>query len=202
MELILIGIAVGLAISIPMGSVGISVIHRVFSLNKPKAYAISLGSILADTIFGIAAIYGLSNITEFIKEHRGNFHLVGGIVLIIISINLFFKKAVDIKEPNNVYGLGKDFITGFILTITNPLTAIAILALFAWFGVSHEATSLLSSAILTIGLIAGLSIWWITLIQITSHLKNKFEIESLKIINQIFGFILFVLAILVLAKVI
>jgi threonine/homoserine/homoserine lactone efflux protein len=82
------------------------------------------------------------------------------------------------------------------------LTAIAILALFAWFGVSHETNSLLSSAILTIGLIAGLLLWWTTLIQITGHLKRKFEIESLKIINQSFGIILFILAILVLVRVI
>lgn len=202
MELIIIGIAVGLAISIPMGSVGISVIHRVFSHNTQKAYAISLGSITADILFGITAIYGLSNITDFIKENQGSFHIVGGIALIYISINLYLKKTTGIKQSNHIYNLGKDFVTGFILTITNPLTAIAILALFAWFGISNETKSLISSLILIIGLITGLLIWWTTLIQIISRIKNKFEIKSLKIINQIFGFILFILGILVLTKVI
>jgi threonine/homoserine/homoserine lactone efflux protein len=53
-----------------------------------------------------------------------------------------------------------------------------------------------------LGLMAGLGLWWLTLISITTHFRERFQISSLKIINQIFGVLLFVLAILVLSRVI
>ncbi len=202
MYLIFIGIAVGLAISVPMGSVGVSVVHRVITNNNKKALFVAIGSCLADTIFGIIAIYGLSTITNFIHLHKNGLHVVGGICLAYISISVYFSKPKSIKEDNHIYSLGKDFITGFILTITNPLTAIAILALFAWFGINDSTISLLSAFLLTLGLIAGLVLWWLTLIEITNHFKKKFKFSSLEIINKVFGIILFILAFLVLARII
>ena len=202
MYLILIGIAVGLCISVPMGSVGVSVVHRVLANNNKKALVIALGSSLADTLFGIVAIYGLSAITDFIHLHRNGLHIIGGISLLYIAVNVYFSKTKDVEKENHIYSLGKDFITGFVLTITNPLTAIAILALFAWFGIKGSSISFLSATLLTTGLIAGLIIWWLTLINITNHFKRRFEISSLQIINQVFGIILLILGILVLVKVI
>ena len=202
MYLLFIGIAVGLAISVPMGSVGVSVVHRVLANNKTKALFVAMGSCVADTIFGIIAIYGLSTITNFIHLHKNGLHVVGGICLAYISISVYFSKPRSLREDNHIYSLGKDFITGFILTITNPLTAITILALFAWFGINGSTISLINAFILTLGLVAGLVLWWLTLIEITGHFKKKFKFASLIIVNKIFGIILFILAFLVLAKVI
>ncbi len=202
MFLLLKGIAVGLAISIPMGSVGVSVIHRVMMGEKLRAMMVGVGSIVADTIFGIIAVYGLSAISNMIVNHKTSLSLVGGICLLYISINIFFSKPKDTDEVNDILSLSKDFATGFILTITNPLTAIAILALFAWFGINGAVSSIVPATILILGLIAGLGLWWLTLISITNHFRNKFQISSFKIINQIFGILLFVLAILILSRVI
>lgn len=202
MFLLLKGIAVGLAISIPMGSVGVSVIHRVMLREKLRAMMVGIGSIVADTIFGIIAVYGLSAISTMIANHKTSLSLVGGICLLYISINIFFSKPKDTNETNGILSLSKDFATGFILTITNPLTAIAILALFAWFGINGAVVSIFPATILILGLIAGLGLWWLTLITITSRFRDKFSISSFKIINQIFGVLLFVLAILVLSRVI
>ncbi len=202
MFLLLKGMVVGLAISIPMGSVGVSVIHRVMTKEKQRAMMVGIGSIVADTIFGIIAVYGLSAISAMIADHRTSLGLVGGISLLYISINIFFSKPKDAEETRDIFSLSKDFATGFILTITNPLTAIAILALFAWFGINGAVVSIIPAIILILGLMAGLGLWWLTLISITTHFRERFQISSLKIINQIFGVLLFVLAILVLSRVI
>lgn len=202
MFLLLKGIAVGLAISIPMGSVGVSVIHRVMTGEKLRAMMVGIGSIVADAIFGIIAVYGLSAIAKIIAEHKTSLGLVGGVCLLYISINIFFSKPKDSGDSQNFLSLSKDFATGFILTITNPLTAIAILALFAWFGINGAVHSIIPAVTLVLGLIAGLGLWWLTLISITSKFRSKLKISSMRIINQIFGVLLFVLAILVLSRVI
>lgn len=177
-------------------------IHRVMLREKLRAMMVGIGSIVADTIFGIIAVYGLSAISTMIANHKTSLSLVGGICLLYISINIFFSKPKDTNETNGILSLSKDFATGFILTITNPLTAIAILALFAWFGINGAVVSIIPATILILGLIAGLGLWWLTLITITSRFRDKFSISSFKIINQIFGVLLFVLAILVLSRVI
>lgn len=199
--LFLYGIVVGLAISIPMGSVGVSVIHRVITKNEIRAFIIGLGSATADVIFGIIAVYGLNNLSTLIENHKVSLGTIGGLCLFYISIRIFLSRPKDITEPGNIISISKDFATGFILTITNPLTAIAILALFAWFGVRDGEISLMGASMLISGLFFGLITWWVTLISITKHINNKFKITSFKIVNQVFGVILFILAILIMVRV-
>ena len=201
MELLLEGIVVGLAISIPMGSVGVFVIHRVIAHSKISGLIVGLGSMSADLIFGIIAIYGLTTITKLITEYHRGLSLFGGALLLIIAISIFFSKPKEKVVFDIFYTLPRDFATGFILTITNPLTVLAILALFSWFGLNSEATSLLSALEMLVGFIIGLIIWWLSLTSVTNHFKAKIQIPQFKIINQIFGVVLFILAILVLVRV-
>lgn len=201
MELFLEGLLVGVAISAPIGSVGVCIVHKVIMKGKTQALIIALGSAVADTLFGIIALFGLRAITAIITAHHRSLSLIGGIILIYISTTIFFAKTEDSSKYDNINTKAKDFGTGFILTITNPLTAVAILGLFAWFGIHGNEISLFSSTILILGLMTGLATWWFTLTGIASHFKNKIKIRSLKIINQICGIMLFVLAILVLFRV-
>jgi len=202
MELFLEGLVVGVAISAPIGSVGIYIVHKVIMKGKIPAFFIALGSLTADTLFGIIALFGLRAITAIITEHHRSLGLLGGVILLYVSIKIFFAKTRDNSRYDNLNTRAKDFGTGFILTITNPLTAIAILGLFAWFGIHGSEISLFSSTILILGLVAGLVTWWLTLTELASHFKSKIKIKSLKIINQVCGVILFILAILVLFRVV
>lgn len=199
MELFFEGLLVGVAISAPIGSVGIYIVQKIIIKGKTPALIIASGSVVADTLFGIMALFGLKAINTLITEHHRGLGFIGGIILLYISITIFFAKTKDNSKYYNINTKAKDFGTGFILTITNPLTAIAILGLFAWFGIHGDEISLFSSTILILGLITGLITWWLTLAGLASHFKSK--IKSLKIINHICGIIIFILAILVLFRV-
>lgn len=201
MELFLKGLAVGLAISIPMGSVGVFVIHRVIAHNRLSGLIVGLGSIVADMIFGIIAIYGLTTVTKLIDQYHRGLSVFGGALLLFISINIFFSKPKEKVVFDLFYTLPRDFASGFVLTITNPLTVLAILALFAWFGLNGASHSILSALEMLSGFVAGLTIWWLGLTGVANHFKSKIKIPQFKIINQVFGIILLILSILVLVKV-
>lgn len=201
MELLLKGIVVGLAISIPMGSVGVFVIHRVIAHSKISGLVVGFGSMFADLIFGIIALYGLTTVNRLIDEYHRGLSLFGGALLLVIAISIFFSKPKEKVVFDIFYTLPRDFATGFILTITNPLTVLAILALFSWFGLNGSANSLLSVFEMLLGFMLGLIIWWLALTGVTNHFKSKIQIPQFKIVNQIFGVVLFVLSILVLVKV-
>jgi threonine/homoserine/homoserine lactone efflux protein len=201
MELFLEGLLVGVAISAPIGSVGIYIVQKIIIKGKTPALIIASGSVIADTLFGIIALFGLRAINIIITEHHRGLGFIGGLILFYISITIFFSKTKDHSKGYDINTKAKDFGTGFIITITNPLTAIAILGLFAWFGIHGNEISLLSSTILILGLMTGLVTWWSTLIGLTSHFKSKIQIKSLKIINHVCGIIIFILAVLVLFRV-
>jgi threonine/homoserine/homoserine lactone efflux protein len=202
MELFLKGLLVGLAISIPMGSVAIFVIHRVIAHSRVSGLMVGMGSIFADLIFGVIALYGLTAVTSMINEHHTGLRVFGGALLLVIAINIFFSKPKEKVVYDVYFTLPRDFATGFILTITNPLTVLAILALFAWFGLNSPGSSFYTASISLAGFIAGLVAWWLIITGATEHYKKKIKIPTFKIINQIFGVVLFVLSILVLFKVI
>ena len=201
MELFLYGFIIGIAISAPVGSVGICIVHKVMTKGKNPAFFIALGSLTVDTLFGIIALFSLQAINTIIVENNKILGLVSGIILIYVSIKIFFAKTQEDIKYDNIDTRIKDFGIGFILTITNPITAIAILGLLAWFGVGNNKISFFPSTILILGLITGLVFWWSTLIKLAFYFKNKIKINSLKIINQICGSVIFVLAILVLFRV-
>jgi threonine/homoserine/homoserine lactone efflux protein len=201
MELFLDGFLVGVAISAPMGSVGIYIVQKIIIKSKTPALIIASGSIVADTLFGIIALFGLRAINVIITEHHRSLSFIGGIILFYISITIFFSKTKDNSRYYDINTKAKDFVTGFIMTITNPITAIAIIGLLAWFGIHGSEISLFSSTILILGLITGLVTWWLTLTGLTSHFKSKIKIKSLKIINHVCGIIIFILALLVLFRV-
>lgn len=201
MELFLYGFIIGVAISAPVGSVGICIVHKVITKGKDPAFFIALGSLTVDTLFGIIALFSLQAINTIIVENNKILGLISGIILIYVSIKIFFTKTEEDIKYDNIDTRIKDFGIGFILTITNPITAIAILGLLAWFGVGNNKISFFPSTILILGLITGLVFWWSTLIKLVFYFKNKIKIKSLKIINQICGSIIFVLAILILFRV-
>ncbi|OGI62422.1 hypothetical protein A2643_02770 [Candidatus Nomurabacteria bacterium RIFCSPHIGHO2_01_FULL_39_220] len=59
------GILIGLLISIPLGPVAVFVIHRTISRDCRSGFMVGIGSLLANVIFAVAAIYGVSAIGLF-----------------------------------------------------------------------------------------------------------------------------------------
>ncbi len=203
MDLFLKGLIIGLAISIPMGPVALFAIHRVIAHSRISGLVVGLGSIAANLIFGIIAVYGLTAVTSVIAEYHTGLRVFGGSLLLLISISIIFSKTKKrVIYDDDYYAISKDFATGFLLAITNPLTILALIALFAWFGLDSTSSSLITAFELLLGFIVGLLLWWISLTKVTDHFKKKIQIPSFGIINQIFGAVLFILSILILFEVI
>lgn len=195
------GLVVGIAICVPMGSVGILGIQRVISRDRLSGFVVGLGSIVADIIFGAIAVYSLSVIFGLIDRHQFGLSVFGGILLFYIGLNIFFSKPKEVSTLPPFFTLAKDFSAGFLLSITNPLTLIAILALFSWFGINGATDSAYSILSLLLGFLVGLLLWWYALTGIVNKIKLWITVPSFKIMNKIFGVILVILAILILARV-
>ncbi len=192
--LLLKGIIIGIAISAPVGPIGVLCIKRTFHSGRRSGLATGLGATTADGIYGAIAAYGLSYISGFLVSQEFWFRLAGGVILLFLAVKTFFSRSIkEIKAPT-AHSLASDYVSTFFLTLTNPITIVAFLAIFAASGLGHEAHKFAAPTTMVLGVILGSFMWWISLSSGISILKKHFQMNSLHLINKISGTLLFIFA--------
>ena len=189
MEIIILlkGILIGIAISAPVGPIGVLCIKRTFSNGRSSGFATGLGATTADGFYGAVAAYGLTYISGFLIQHQNWFRLGGGMILLYLGIKTFFSRSIKSLDTSTKKNLGSDYITTFFLTLTNPITIIAFVAIFAAAGLPEKGHTFLSATIMVLGVILGSCLWWFSLSSGINILKNHFQMNSLHMINKISG---------------
>lgn len=193
--LFLKGILIGLLIAIPVGPVGILCVHRVMAKGRLAGLFSGLGAAVADGLYGAVAAFGLTLISNFLLERSFWIRLFGGIFIVFIGVKMYFARpATDIKDdvPNT---LVRDFLSTFIITITNPLTIMGFLAIFAGLNLIDPQRGLLDASILVSGVVAGSGIWWLALVLIFGFVRSKFDFSYLNAVNKIVGVLIVILGI-------
>ncbi len=193
--LFLKGIFIGLLIAIPVGPVGILCIHRVIAKGKLAGFFSGLGAAAADGLYGAVAAFGLTLISDFLIGQHLWIRLLGGIFIVFIGIRMYFAKPVTNIEETVPNTLGRDFLSTFIITITNPLTIMGFLAIFAGLNLINPQRGFLDASILVSGVVTGSGIWWIALIMIFGFIRSKFKFSYLNTVNKIVGILIALLGI-------
>src|SRR3546814_19378222 len=65
------------------------------------------------------------------------------------------------------------FMSTFLLTATNPITIVAFLGIFAFFGIGAFGLSNAMAAWLVAGVFAGSSIWWLSLAGLAGAYRQR-----------------------------
>jgi threonine/homoserine/homoserine lactone efflux protein len=115
----------------------------------------------------------------------------GGLFLVYIGISALRKCVVrPEKLDTSAENLLSAYLSTFVLTITNPLTILAFLGIFAGVGFTGEEATLARAAMLVAGVLVGSSIWWIGICLGAGLLRNSFGERHLVWLNRISGGIL------------
>lgn len=196
--LFLKGILIGLLIAIPVGPVGILCVHRVIAKGKLAGFFSGLGAAFADGLYGAVAAFGLTLISDFLIGQNLWIRMLGGIFIVFIGVRMYFAKPVTNVEDDVPNTLGRDFLSTFIITITNPLTIMGFLAIFAGLNLINPHRGFMDASILVAGVVTGSGIWWIALVLIFGFIRSKFELSCLGTVNKIVGILIALLGILAL----
>lgn len=126
LKAIIFGFATGLVISVPLGPAGIESVKRTISLGYRMGFVVSLGAISADLAYLLLINAGLSNLLAANKRTEALFWIVAGIILTIIGYFSYKNKKDHRNSGLNFFknsSLGSmPFLTGFLITFTNPMT--------------------------------------------------------------------------------
>jgi threonine/homoserine/homoserine lactone efflux protein len=185
------GIAVGLVIAVPVGPVGVLCIRRTIFEGRLFGFLSGLGAATADTIFGIIAGFGLTVVSDLLLGYQEWMRAAGGLFLVYIGISALRKRVVrPEKLETSAENLLSAYLSTFVLTITNPLTILAFLGIFAGVGFTGEEATLGRAAMLVAGVLVGSLIWWIGICLGAGLFRDSFGEWHLVWLNRISGGIL------------
>ena len=194
------GIAAGFVIAFPVGPVGVLCIRKALADGRGAAFVAGLGAAVADTFYGAVAALGISVILDFIIGHQYSLRAVGGVVLTLIGLQTFRSRPVLGCAPAKGAGLVKDFVSTFLITLTNPATILAFLSVFATVGAFHAKRSVYESWVLILGVFLGSALWWLVLSGAVSAVRSRFSQVWLTWTNRVSGILLVVSGLAVLGS--
>ncbi len=188
------GVAIGFAIAAPVGPIGILCIRRSLASGWLAGFVSGLGAATADGIYGCIAGFGLTIVSDFLVSQQFLIRLIGGIFLSYLGVKTFLSPvSKEVKEGTEKTGEIKEFISNylstFLLTITNPLTIFAFVVIFAGLNMTQTNNSG-NAGLLVFGVFLGSSLWWFTLTSIASWFRHKSSNTFLQWVNWISGVII------------
>ncbi len=124
-------IIIGFAMAVPVGPIGIMCIRKTLTEGRLRGLMIGLGAATADLIYGCIAAFGLTVISSAIETERTWMQLVGGALLLFLGVKTFCAFPVDPKVPANRSGMLGSYLYAVFLTLINPTTIFAFIAVFA-----------------------------------------------------------------------
>ncbi len=190
--LFLQGLGVGLAIAAPVGPVGVLCISRTLRHGHWIALASGLGAAAADGAYGAVAGFGVSWVAEFLLANQDTLRLLGGTFLLILGLRILVRgPAREAGQPAwSAPRPALAFTSCFFLTLTNPMTILAFVAVFAGLGLVEATTHIGTGVVLVLGVFLGSAFWWLALSGLVALLRGRVTPRILVWVNRISGAIL------------
>lgn len=187
MPALLKGLIIGFSIAAPVGAIAILCISRTLVQGRLAGFVCGLGAATADGIYGCIAGFGLTFISRLLIEQQFWLRLLGGVFLCYLGAKTFISKPAQRTIAKEVSLIGA-YVSTFFLTLTNPLTILAFVGIFAGAGLTNSTYR--SAGIFVVGVFSGSACWWLLLCSGVSLLRNHLTPQKLQYLNRISGIIL------------
>lgn len=198
LETVVKGIVIGIVASAPMGPVGVLCIQR--TLNKGRAYGLvtGFGAALSDLLYALLTGYGLNLLYDVISNPSTVYwmQLLGAIIMFLFGIHTYRSNPVQNTRnvSHNKSSLLRNGITGFFITLSNPMIILLFLALFTPFKFVIPEMSLILQCIGYLSIFSGAVLWWLFITFVVNKLKTRFDVRGIWIINRVIGGVVMVVS--------
>ena len=184
------GMIIGFSIAAPVGPIGVLCIRRTLAEGPTSGLISGLGAATADAIYGFIAGFGLTFISNLLISQQIWLRLLGGGFLCYLGTKTFFTNPLKQSSSLKGRGLISAYISTFFLTLTNPMTILSFMAIFAGLGVGSMSKGYFPAGLLVAGVFIGSALWWLFLSNGVGLFGKKFNLAGLRWTNRISGIII------------
>lgn len=196
LELLRTGVMIGILVSAPMGPIGMLCIQRTLSEGRWHGFVSGLGAALSDVIYAAITALSMGLVVNFVEAHQRPLQVFGSLVLGAFGYYIFQANPVKRLRKNSASRLSfvQDFISAFLLTLSNVLIIFLYIGLFARFAFVFSA-DVWDVPIGLGGIAVGAVLWWFVITYLVSRMRRWFNIRGIRILNRIVGAIILLLSV-------
>lgn len=188
MSVFLSYILLGLSLAAPIGPVNAAQLDRGIKHGFLHAWLVGVGAVIADGIYMLAVYMGLVTFidTPIVQTFLW---LFGCFVLIYTGIeSLISAQSIQIEQKRNKEPLYKAFFSGFVMSISNPLTILFWLGIYGSILAKTAASSTKIELVqYSAAIFIGLLLWDITMATIASSFRKLLNSHLLITISVVSG---------------
>ena len=188
-DLILKGLMIGIIASAPMGPIGILVVQRTLKKGRWYGFATGVGAALSDIVYAVITGLCMSLVLDFIEKPSTLLYLRlgGSIMLFFFGLWMFNSRPPAPHTPSGKLGsFTHNGLTGFLLTLSNPLIVFLFIALYARLNFvvpNHLWEQTLGYA----AIFCGALLWWTCLTGALKSMKARLQMETIQFFNRLLG---------------
>lgn len=191
MDILFQGMLLGFSIAAPVGPIGLLCIRKTVQYGRFSGLCSGLGAAAADVLYATVAVFGLTLVSDFLLKGHFWLRLFGGGFLLYLGVKTFLSQTSEPgAEKVSKKSLFADFLSTFFLTLTNPLTILSFLAVFAALGFAGNSGGYASALRLVFGVFLGSSLWWLLLSEGVTLFRKRMSKQVMGWINRIAGILI------------
>ncbi len=190
LEFFIHGYIIGFLASMPVGAIAIMSVQRTMNNGLWAGFTVGMGAAFGDLIYATIAGFGISMIKDFLLANRLWLAIGGGIFLIFIGFKIYSSDTVkQIRSKKNLSKkkMANDFLSSFLLSLSNPVTILGFTGFFASIGIISDQTTIYHISSLLVGVFIGATTWWFSISLIINKFKSKISLKNIVLINRVAG---------------
>ncbi|MCC6210734.1 MAG: LysE family transporter [Burkholderiales bacterium] len=186
MTLFLKGLLFGFLLAATVGPMWVLCFRRTLAHGALAGFVSGMGIAVADGLYGAVAAFGLTAISGFLLEHADWIGLAGGVFLLYLGVKCLVAVPLEPQEMRQERtSLHAAFLSTLGLTLANPPTILAFVAIFA--GLGLVASDYASASLVVLGVFLGSASWWLLLAAGAGRLRARVGPKLYRAINFVSG---------------
>jgi threonine/homoserine/homoserine lactone efflux protein len=202
LQLVLLGVGIGVLMAAPIGPVNILVIQRTVAGGFWAGLAAGIGAVLGDGLLAAIAAFSVTAISDVMNAYAGQIRLIGGLLLIGFGLALLFARpamTIPIGQKSHLLEHMGIIPQTFFLAVTNPGAVLGMAAMIGGLGsLIGGLNTYLEALLLVAAVMGGSLLWWLGLSELIATIRHKLTEGRLKLINRIAGGVLVAFGLLLL----
>ncbi len=178
------GLVVGVVVAAPFGPLALWCVRYTLTEGRLYGLAAGVGAALGDAFYAGVASLGVNVVSQWLVRYQTPLRLLSGALLLFVGWRLWRTRMTGpvlwSAPRRSTRGLLGALVSSLLLALSNPMTAVAFLAIFSTLGLS-------ASLALWSGVLLGALGWWFGLNLVVGAWRSRFDMRTLGWVNRLAG---------------